>query len=126
MNLLVLSGNLTRDFTMKGSVAKSCLALQGRRIVMYVDLVAFNKGAENCVKYNHKGDLVVVEGSLDISRYNDKNYISCVVNKITTLSAKQPNGETPIETTDNFGELDEPSDIEIDTVDDVADDDLPF
>lgn len=83
-NKVILIGRLTRDpelrYTPSGlSVASFGLAVerqssnqQDKRGVDFIDIVVWQKQAENCAKHMGKGRLVAVEGRLQVSSYQDK------------------------------------------------------
>ncbi len=85
-NKVILIGRLTRDpelrYTQSGlAVAKFTLAVD-RRIARdreketdFIDIVVFQKQAENCANYIGKGRLVAVEGRLQIGSYEDSQGI---------------------------------------------------
>lgn len=84
LNTIILIGRLTRDpelrFTPSGAaVTKFALAVdrgftnqQGERETDFIDIVAWQKLAENCANHLGKGRLVAVEGRLQIRSYEDK------------------------------------------------------
>lgn len=119
MNILILQGNLTRDFELKNGVAKTSIAVKNYKGTLFVDLVAFKNVAENCVKFNRKGDAVVVEGELDINKYQDKTYVSCVITRISTIGKKKETEEMPKTI---HGEPVEKAE----EIASISDDDLPF
>lgn len=70
-------GRLTRDpekvQSEKANMAKFSLAVNdGKDKVLFVDVLCFDKTAENVVKYMSKGRLVGVEGSLSCRKWEDK------------------------------------------------------
>ena len=83
LNKVMLIGNLTREpeirQTPKGAtVGELGLAInqthttqdgQKREEVTYVDVVVWNKTAENCKQYLHKGSPLFVEGSLQLDQW---------------------------------------------------------
>lgn len=88
MNIVILTGNLTRDpevtHTSKGvAICKMGLAVNERRRnkqtnelieeVHFFDLTAFGKTAENCGEYLKKGRPILVEGKLRLEQWEDKN-----------------------------------------------------
>ena len=89
LNRVILIGRLTQDpelrYTASGiQVATFTLALnrsysnkQGEKIeeVTFIDIVVWNKQAENCANYLSKGRLVAVEGRLASRSYEDKQGI---------------------------------------------------
>lgn len=83
MNKVFLIGNLTRDvelaYTKKENtaVAKFAIAVneyskEKEKPAMFIDVVAFGKGAENANQYLSKGKRVVVHGKLNFERWEDK------------------------------------------------------
>lgn len=87
LNNIVLIGRLTRDpelrYTPSGvAVTKIALAVdrgftnkQGEKETDFIDVVVWQKLAENCASYLDKGRLVAVEGRLQIRSYEDKEGI---------------------------------------------------
>jgi single-strand DNA-binding protein len=86
LNRVVLIGRLTREpdlrYTPSGlAVAKFTLAVDRRvskdreRETDFIDIVVFQKQAENCAKYLGKGRLTAVEGRLQIRSYDDNQGI---------------------------------------------------
>ena len=82
LNKIILIGRLTREpelrYTPSGTpVAKFTLAVdrrtnkQGEREADFIDIVTWQKTAENCANYLGKGRLVAVEGRLQIRSYDD-------------------------------------------------------
>lgn len=86
MNRVLLAGNLTRDpvlrKTSKGlAVADLGLAVSdgyhgknggSEESTCFVDVVAWDKQAEACGEYLHKGAAVMVEGRLQFEQWKDK------------------------------------------------------
>jgi len=80
LNHIVLIGRLTRDpemrYTSNGiAVTSFTLAVQrnyanqqGEREVDFINIVTWRKLAEHCAQYLRKGQLVAVEGSLQIRK----------------------------------------------------------
>lgn len=80
LNRIVLIGRLTRDpemrYTSNGiAVTSFTLAVQrnyanqqGEREVDFINIVTWRKLAEHCAQYLSKGQLVAVEGSLQIRK----------------------------------------------------------
>jgi single-strand DNA-binding protein len=84
-NKVILMGNLTRDpevrYTPNGAaVCELGLAVsrkfnvngQDRDEVCFVDIVVWNKQAENCGKYLQKGRPVLIEGRLQLDTWQNK------------------------------------------------------
>lgn len=83
LNRVILIGRLTRDpelrYTPNGvAVANFTLAVDRRQVkdrekeADFIDIVVWQKQAENCANYIGKGRLVAVEGRLQIRSYDDK------------------------------------------------------
>ena len=81
MNKVILCGNLTKDpdvrYTQNGkAMARMSIAInQGygdNKTTEYFNLVAWEKTAQLCEKYLHKGSKVLVEGRLKNNNYEDK------------------------------------------------------
>lgn len=83
MNKVILIGRLTQDpelrYTPNGvSVATFTLAVdrqfsnkQGERETDFINIVVWQKLAENCAKHLGKGRMVAVDGRLQIRSYDD-------------------------------------------------------
>ncbi|NLA27346.1 MAG: single-stranded DNA-binding protein [Firmicutes bacterium] len=85
LNLVVLIGRLTRDPELRHTpgngtaVATFTLAVdrpfanrQGEREADFINIVTWDKLAENCANYLQKGRLVAVTGRLQIRSYDDR------------------------------------------------------
>jgi len=84
LNRIILIGRLTRDpelrYTASGkAVANFALAVdrkftnqQGERETDFINIVVWNKQAENCANYLKKGRLAAVDGRLQIRSYEDR------------------------------------------------------
>ena len=87
MNKVFLIGNLTRDpelrYTPSGAaVCSFTLAVDrrftnqsGEREADFINIVVWNKAAENCAKYLSKGRQTAVEGRLQIRSYVDNDSV---------------------------------------------------
>ncbi len=87
MNEVWLIGRLTRDPEEKKTpagktVAKMTLAVdrdytntEGQREADFIDIIAWEKLAENCIKHLGKGRLVSVKGRLQVRSYDDSQGI---------------------------------------------------
>ena len=100
MNNVQLLGRLTKDIELaqtksKKAYARFTLAVQNGEDAMFIDCVAFDKLAETIEKYVKKGNRLLVEGTLNVSTYEDKDgnnrkSTNVFVNKITFIeSAKK-------------------------------------
>lgn len=77
MNNVQLLGRVTKDLEMEKGKAKEfvrfTLAVPNGENANFVDCVAFDKLAETIVKYVKKGNRLLVEGSINVSNYEDKD-----------------------------------------------------
>lgn len=85
MNVLVVSGNLSKEpelrKTLSGtSVASSTIAVNrarknanGEKETDFIDFSCFGQTADYLVKYAHKGDRGELSGRLESHKYTDKN-----------------------------------------------------
>lgn len=85
MNILVVSGNLSKDpelrKTISGtSVASSTIAVNrsrknanGEKETDFIDFSCWGQTADYLVKYAHKGDRAELSGRLESHKYTDKN-----------------------------------------------------
>jgi len=129
LNRIVLIGRLTRDpelrYTPNGvAVARFTLAVdrnwrnaQGERETDFINIVVWQKQAENCANYLSKGKLAAVDGRLQIRNYEgqdgQKRYVTEVVADTVRFLSPKSSGTTS------------PGDF-IGTEVDPPDDDLPF
>ena len=79
MNNVTIIGRITKDLELKTtnndkSVCEFTLAVNRKGIegTDYITCVVWNKPAENLVKYQGKGSLIAVAGSLRVEKYQDK------------------------------------------------------
>ena len=85
MNKAFLIGRLTRDPELRYSSSNAAIANfsiaidrqytngQGQRETDFINIVAFQKQAENIKKYVGKGSLVAVDGRIQTRNYEDKD-----------------------------------------------------
>lgn len=131
LNKVILIGRVTRDpelrYTSSGNpVLNMTVAVdrpftnqQGEREADFIDVVVWNKQAENCANYLNKGRLVAVEGRLQIRSYEDgqgnrRRVAEVVANNVRFL----PDGK-------NGGGRKNASEAEL-PPDDPFGDDIPF
>ena len=105
MNKAFLIGRLTRDPELRYSSSNAAIANfsiaidrqytnnQGQRETDFINIVAFQKQAENIKKYVTKGSLVAVDGRIQTRNYEDKDgkrvYVTEVVaDRVQFLSTK--------------------------------------
>lgn len=100
MNNVQLLGRLVKDVELAQTKTKKVygrftLAVPNGEKAMFIDCVAFDKLAETIEKYVKKGNRLLVEGSINVSSYQDKDgnnrkSTNIYVNKITFIeSAKK-------------------------------------
>lgn len=133
INLVVLSGNLTRDPEVKflpngTAVGNMSLAVNSKwrdkegkdhDEVCFVSCVAFGAKAEACGKYLAKGSPVLVEGRLKYESWEKDgkkmNALKLLIDKVIFMGSKAPRDDAPA------GEQSHPKPAE-----DVDDANLPF
>lgn len=103
MNNVQLLGRLTKDIELAQAKSKKVygrftLAVQNGEDTMFIDCVAFDKLAETIEKYVKKGNRLLVEGSLNVSTYEDKDgnnrkSTNVFVNKITFIESASSKDE---------------------------------
>lgn len=78
MNLVAVAGRLAKDIELRKtqsdlSVVSFAIAVDriqnGQKVADFIDCVAWRQSAEYLAKYAKKGDLVLVEGSLQTRKY---------------------------------------------------------
>lgn len=78
MNTVSLSGRLAKETELRKtqndlSVASFAIAVDrlqnGQKVADFIDCVAWRQSAEYLAKYAKKGDIVLVEGSLQVRKY---------------------------------------------------------
>ena len=127
MNNIQLIGRITKDLELKQSGNTSMcnftvavnrkFAKEGQQKADFINVICFNKVAENLVKYQGKGSQIGVVGSLNIDQYqdqegNNKTFTKVVANEIEFLGGNS-NTEKKVE---------EPTFQEFDAIDE----DIPF
>jgi single-strand DNA-binding protein len=96
INRVFLIGRLTRDpelrHTQNGTpVANFTLAVdRGTKDnkADFINIIAWNNTAEACAKYIGKGSLVFIEGSMQISNYEDKDGIKRYKTEVIARNVK--------------------------------------
>ena len=100
MNKVILSGRLTQDIRLSitnGGVkyVRNALAIDrekkganGEKTTDFIDFVIFNQSAEFTNEYLKKGDLVAVEGRLQMNQYKDTKRLEVMGEKIEILHSK--------------------------------------
>ena len=164
MNKVILIGRLTRDpelrytgsntpvATFSLAVNRSFTNQNGEREADFINVVIWDKQAENVAKYLTKGRLVAVEGRIQTRNYDNNEGKKVYVTEVVALSVQfleskgsntnVNNSSNPfdnmVDTPNTYAPIDEPS-KQNETVDvskdpfesfgqsiDLSDDDLPF
>lgn len=111
MNNVQLLGRLTKDVEIEQSKSKKIFARftlavsRGKEETDFIDCVAFDKLSETISKYVKKGERLLVQGSLNVSNYEDKDgnkrkSVNVFVSNITFIeTAKKENEQV---TTDDL------------------------
>ena len=103
MNKVFLSGNLTRDTEVRYTQTGKAFAKMGiavnrpyskEKAVDFFNLTAFGKTAEFCGRYMTKGTRVLVEGSIQMSSYENKegvkvNSVDVIIDNIEFAGSKR-------------------------------------
>lgn len=117
LNKVFLAGNLTRDPEIKylpsgTAVADLGLAVnrrwfdrnagEKREETLFVDVTVWDKSAEFCKNYLHKGSAIIVEGRLKMDTWQDKqsgqnrSKIAVVAERVQFADSKGPAAEAPM------------------------------
>lgn len=106
MNKALLVGRISNDLELRhtqsqNAVCEFNIAINrvGVEGTDFITIVVWNKQAENLVKYQNKGNLISVEGTIRVDKYENKdgetrykNYI--LANNIQYLSSKNSSQST--------------------------------
>ena len=123
MNRFIGLGNLTKDPEVKETRngKKLCvftIAINNKPSdnVLYIDVEAWNKTAENCAKFLSKGRKVMVDGRLHLNSWKNKdgqsrNKIYCIADLVTFLSGNNDNQTDNLPVKQNEEQEDEFADI---------------
>ena len=110
LNKFLGIGNLTGDPEVKKvgedkKVCKFCIAINNRvnDSVTFIDVETWNKSADNCSRFLSKGRKVLVEGRLQLNKWQSKSgenrsKIFCVADMVTFLDKSEevpPKTKTP-------------------------------
>lgn len=129
MNKAFLIGRLTRDPELRYSSSNAAIVNfsiaidrqytnnQGQRETDFINIVAFQKQAENIKKYVTKGSLVAVDGRIQTRNYEDKDgkrvYVTEVVaDRVQFLDTRNSSNAT---SNTNDDENVSPADFQTDT-----------
>lgn len=90
----------------------------------FIPVTVWGKPAENLVSYQNKGSLILVDGSISMSNYTDKDgnnrtSFEVMTSNVQFLSSKKTNDETTVESTesDPYEELSEQVNLDDDFLD---------
>ena len=110
INKFIGLGNLGKDIELRStqsgkSVGSFPLAIQGAKtgdgyLTEWIDCVVWDKLAENCNKYLHKGSKVYVEGRIQTRKWQDKNgqdryTTECIAHEVKFLDPKPAQEHQP-------------------------------
>ena len=146
MNRVTLSGNIVRDIEMRYTPSNVAVATTGIACnkkykkadgsqgeeVMFIDVTFFKRSAEIAQQYLTKGSKILLEGSLKLDTWDDKNgggkrsKHSVVVESFEMIGAKseeKPKSAPKVETYDTQGN--KTAEYDFPTID-VNDDEIPF
>ncbi len=150
MNKVFLIGRLTRDPELRYSadnnaVCRFSIAVDraftnsnGERGADFINIVVFNKQAENVQKYLSKGSQVAIDGSIQTGSYEKdgvkRNTFDVVANRVQFLDSKNKGNNDSFDnvTPDSFSNEPETSSVKDDPFADfgssieINDDELPF
>lgn len=134
-NKSILIGRLTADPELKvtpqgTSVTSFKIAVdrpysKGDKKTDFLSIVAWQKSAEFVTKYFKKGNQILIEGSIQVRDYTDKDgnkrYITEIVAERVNFVDSKANGGSD---SNNVPNNEKPSQLDFDIVDDTSD--LPF
>ena len=156
MNKAFLIGRLTRDPELRYSSSNAAIVnfsiaidrqytnSQGQRETDFINIVAFQKQAENIKKYVSKGSLVAVDGRIQTRNYEDKDgkrvYVTEVVadrvqflssnnsNNVSSTTSDSDVSPADFQTEDNVKETNVSDDVFADfgSSIEISDDDIAF
>lgn len=120
-NIMIIQGRLTADPELKtttsgANVTSFTLAVDRNtadKKTDFIPVVAWNKTAEFVCNYFGKGDMAIVEGSLQSRRWEDKNSekrtaYECVANRVHFCGGKAKNESADVNTAADDDEEDLP------------------
>lgn len=102
MNKCILIGNLTKTPELRHTESGTAICrftiainkyVKGEKKTTFINIVTFNKTAENCERYLYKGSKVAVIGELEIRQYtdnegNNRYMTEILANEVEFLSNK--------------------------------------
>lgn len=103
MNLVAVTGRLAKEIELRKtqndlSVASFAIAVDrlqnGQKVADFIDCVAWRQSAEYLAKYAKKGDIVLVEGSLQTRKYQRNDGTSAKAVEVVASKVQAiPRGE---------------------------------
>ena len=107
-NKIILIGRLTRDpeltYAQTGTALCKCSIAVDREFSKnndtdFIPIVSFAKTAETMSNFLHKGSLILVEGSLNIDKYQDregnkKTFAKVIVNRFNFMEKKNASSQS--------------------------------
>lgn len=140
MNVIALMGRTTTDIELKTtangvSVASFSLAVDRKytpkgqeRQTDFINCVAWRSNAEFISKWFRKGDMVAVEGELQMKKYTDKNGIERTAHEVVIENAYFCGGKKNTNQQDSQPNVEgaEPARVDQPEYEIITDDDLPF
>ena len=115
MNKVILMGRLTKDVELKdfgnNTMAKFTIAVNkelsadkkrefeanNKPTADFLNIIVWGKMAENCSRMIEKGNRVLIDGRIEISRSNDTYYTNIVANSVQFIDFKSKEKENPFE-----------------------------
>lgn len=127
MNKIILTGRITKDIELRATgngtdVASYQLAVRrDKDNTDFINITTFGEFAKILCKYCHKGDMIGIEGRLQINNYtdkdgNNKNSYSVISEKVEFLNTKKDEESKSTQGVQSIKQ----DEIEL------TDDDLPF
>lgn len=126
INNVVLMGRMTADAVLRTttsgtSVASFTVAVDRNykeKQTDFINIVAWKNTAEFVSKYFHKGDMIAVEGSIQIRAYEDKNgnkrtATEVIANNVSFCGGKTERKEEPKIDIDTFEEIPDDEDLDL-------------
>lgn len=138
INVVTLSGNLTRDIDVKtygetviattGLAVKDTFSKEDR--TDFFEIVAFGKRAETMGQYLCKGDPIIVVGRINIENYTDKdgnkrNATKIIIERMQFLKKKDKSADEPTAKAEETTET-APVDVPDADYNMIKDEDVPF
>lgn len=140
-NLVVLTGRLTADPELKKtqsgvSVTSFCIAVQRAYksgedpITDFINIVAWRHTAEFVNKYFKKGNMIGIEGNIQMRKYTDKDgnnrtVFEVIADNVQFVESKKNGSDVNISTADGFNIPSADSNGNV-AAGNISDEDLPF